>query len=113
MNLFNQIGEKKISAIIRDFYDAAFLDPIIGHFFFHHDKEDLIRKQVAFSIGLLGGPKTNFGRSIDAAHRQLNINKAHFGRRQVLFAEILKKHEVEEGLAEEWLEGKTGSALSS
>jgi hemoglobin len=108
MNLYESIcaaaGHDPIEKIIRDFYTRAFSDGIIGHFFFGHDHNELVAKQTAFAIALLGGPPKYQGKPLAAAHRTLGIRNAHFGRRQVLMREVLEEHKIPNVFINEWLD---------
>jgi len=108
MNLYDQVcqqvGQTQIEKIVRSFYERAFFDGIIGHFFFGLDHESLIAKQTAFTIALLGGPSDYKGKPLVAVHKSLGINNAHFGRRQVIMGEVLSQHKVPPDLAAAWLE---------
>lgn len=103
--LFEQIGETNIRKVIEDFYDKAFLDPLISHFFFSKDKMRLIEMQIVFSAILLGSKTHQYeGKPMQKAHSGLPFKNVHFDRRQVLMAESLKKMKVPESLANQWLE---------
>jgi truncated hemoglobin YjbI len=108
MNLYDRIcteaGRDQIEKIIRKFYERAFSDGIIGHFFFGHDHELLVARQTAFAIALLGGPSEYRGKPLATAHSSLGIRNAHFGRRQVLMREVLEEFQISAGIIDEWLE---------
>lgn len=108
MSLYDQvtkaIGQDKIPEIVRSFYERAFFDGIIGHFFIQHDHEELIRKQTNFTIAMLGGPTKYSGRPLAAVHKNLKIKPAHFGRRQVLMRNVLAEFNVPQDLTKAWLE---------
>ncbi len=103
MSLFEQIGEEVVADVISRFYDQAFLDPLIGHFFFRIDKEQLITKQIEFSISLLGGPRSFLDKNLKRVHGALQIRSAHFLRRQMLFKEILQKSSLTVNQQRQWL----------
>jgi truncated hemoglobin YjbI len=103
-SLYEQIGESRIKDVIRDFYVRAFNDPIIGHFFFGKNHDELVEKQSQFAIALLGGPRNYSGRPLAPVHHGLGIRLPHFGRRQLLMAEVLKSHQIEQHLANGWLD---------
>jgi truncated hemoglobin YjbI len=98
-----ETGQDQIEKIVRSFYERAFFDGIIGHFFFNHNHEDLIAKQTAFAKAMLGGPVTYKGKPLGSVHKSLGINDAHFGRRQVIMREVLEEHKIPAHLAEQWL----------
>lgn len=102
-SLFDLIGEDKITLVITMFYERAFTDPIIGHFFFGRDRQHLTKQQIDFSFGLLGGPMRYRGKPLLHAHKVLAIRPAHFDRRQVLMAEVLAECGIAEATAQQWL----------
>jgi truncated hemoglobin YjbI len=102
--VYAQVGEEKMALILRQFYDEAFEDPMIGHFFFGKDKEALIQKQLDFTSQLLGGPPNRYlGQPIPTVHRPLGIRKVHFMRRQRILNEILEKEGLSSDLRRAWL----------
>ena len=103
-SLYEQIGESRIKSVIRDFYVRAFTDPIIGHFFFGKNHDELVAKQSQFAIALLGGPRSYAGRPLAPVHHGLGIRLPHFGRRQLLMGEVLKEHGIDPHLAYAWLD---------
>jgi hemoglobin len=103
VSLYDDIGEERIRAVIRSFYDKAFADMIIGHIFWPFDKEHLIMHQSAFAIAMLGGPKGYKGKALGAAHAPLRLRPAHFGRRQVLMRETLDEQGVGARERDKWL----------
>lgn len=104
MTLYQKIGESRIREVIERLYDAIFQDPLIGHFFFHHDKEKLIAQQMAFTSRLLGATAVAYdGRSLPQVHYPLRIRPVHFKRRQVILAETLAACGIEKKDAERWL----------
>ncbi|MGE0172776.1 MAG: truncated hemoglobin [Oligoflexales bacterium] len=102
-NLYDQIGPDFIVKAITSFYDKAFEDPIIGHFFMGKDKAALVQKQIDFASSMLGGPKNYRGRPLAAVHAELPIRPPHFGRRQVLMREVLEDLGLDKDLMESWL----------
>lgn len=115
MNVFQQLGERQIAAIITEFYQRAMCDPIIGHFFFHHDHAQLLKGQLAFSIAMLGGPKNYRGRSVFHIHQPLPIRHAHFNRRLVMLRALFEQFNIDRTAAAQWLaeEEKFRSAIVS
>jgi hemoglobin len=103
MNVYERIGQDKITAIIQDFYAQAFVDPIIGYFFDGKNQDHLIQQQVSFTIGMLGGPKNYTGKPLELAHRSLNLRPAHFNRRKILMEETMQRHNIDKSCQEEWL----------
>ena len=103
VTLFDQIGAAFIARAVSEFYERAFVDPIIGHFFFNRDRSHLVREQTAFATALLGGPRTYSGKPLLEVHQPLAIRPPHFGRRQVLMAEVLTDLGLDPDLKSQWL----------
>ncbi len=103
-NHYQLIGPEKIRAVLTDFYIKAFNDPIIGHFFFEKDINDITNKQVQFASSMLGGPEGYTGLPLKKAHEKLQFRRPHFGRRQVLMKEALEAHQVPPNTVAYWLE---------
>jgi hemoglobin len=103
VTLFEQIGAEIIEKVITEFYIRAFDDIIIGHFFFGKDRLDITKKQIDFANAMLGGPRQYSGKPLETAHESLSIRPPHFGRRQVLMANVLAELNVPEEAAKGWL----------
>ena len=104
-SLYEQIGASTIEAVITEFYEQAFRDPLIGHFFFTHDRGELTRKQILFSSCLLGATHLTYtGKSLQEAHRTLPLNEVHFRRRQKLMQQVLAHTTIDQDLKDKWLE---------
>jgi truncated hemoglobin YjbI len=106
LTYYERLGSERISKIIQEFYDRAFVDPIIAHFFHRSDKKELVRLQTGFASSMLGGGEGYVGRSLTEAHRPFMIRNVHFNRRQVLMAEVLGdelRGEEENEIAKAWL----------
>lgn len=103
MTLYEQIGESAIRLALTSFYVKVFDDPMIGFFFFDHDREHITAQQIDFVTGMLGGPRRYRGKPLPVAHYPLAIRPAHFARRQVLLRETLLEVGVQEPLVDQWL----------
>jgi hemoglobin len=103
-SLYDRIGEPALRAVITEFYRRAFADGIIGHFFVNSDIAEITAKQIDFASSMLGGPKRYRGASLATAHKPFLIKPPHFGRRQVLMAEVLAEIGVAPDLAKAWLD---------
>ena len=95
--LIDQISEEFVAKAIRTFYERAFVDPMICHFFMNSDIDHISTQQTKFAIAMLGGPKNYDGPHLDKAHERFDIRPPHFGRRQILM------REVDEGPAKRFL----------
>ncbi len=102
MSLYEQIGEDRLREILRDFYQRCFDDVMISHFFFGKDHEELLKHQLAFTRGMLGGPNRYEGRAIAPIHKPLLIRPPQFMRRRMLLKETMRDHKLELELAEAW-----------
>jgi hemoglobin len=101
---YSDLNEQSISKVVRFFYEKAFVDPIIQHFFFNKNHDDLVRMQTQFAVALLGGPKNYTGRPLLSLHMPLKIKLAHFRRRQMLMRETLEEMGISPLSAEYWLQ---------
>ena len=103
--LYSQIGLTFIQTALYDFYKKAFNDPIIGHFFFQKNHDELVQKQIEFTCTMLGSKQHKYtGKPLEKAHHHLSISKAHFNRRKILLRETLYEHGLADTLIENWLE---------
>lgn len=103
-SLFDQIGEEKIRSSIKSFYEKAFKDPMISHFFFGKDINHLIEMQFLFSASMLGSSKYTYsGKPMKKAHTGLPFKTPHFNRRKILLRETLLENNVNKDLVEAWL----------
>lgn len=103
MNVYQQLGATKIAELLTAFYQRAFVDPIIGHFFFAKDHQRLLEGQIAFSIAILGGPNNYRGHSLTTIHQPLTIRNAHFNRRSTLLQEVFAEFGIDRSIAQIWL----------
>lgn len=102
--LYEQIGDSAIEAVITAFYERAFSDPLIGHFFFHHDRADLTAKQIVFTSLMLGAKHLTYtGKSLQEAHSKLPLTNVHFRRRQKLMEQTLAESSISPQLQAQWL----------
>lgn len=53
---------------------------------------------------MLGGPRNYSGKSLEAAHADLNLRPPHFGRRQVLMRQVLDELGLAPELAASWMQ---------
>ena len=102
-SVYQLLGKEKITQIITEFYQLAFQDPIIGHFFFRKDHAQLLRGQLAFTLALLGSKDCYRGPDVATIHSKLTIRPPHFNRRQQLLKELLEKHAVKKEIRSHWL----------
>ncbi len=101
--LYARIGLEKVRQAIGAFYDLAFEDPLIQHFFLHANKEHIVTAQISFATAMLGGPRAYDGKPLLRAHEPFQIRIPHFRRRQVLMRQVLDQLEILEEDKESWL----------
>lgn len=78
-SLFERFGGMKgIARVVDIFYDKVLADDRINGFFKNVDMEQQRRHQTAFVAFALGGPKYS-GRSMEQAHKGMNLQPEHFG----------------------------------
>ena len=103
LSLYDQIGHAFITKAVAEFYQRAFADVMIGHFFFKSDINHITTQQIAFVSAMLGGPSTYQGKPLKLAHKPFLIRPVHFNRRQVLMREVLTDLGLAQNLADAWL----------
>ena len=107
MNLYSQISESKLQAIVEHTYDAAFVDPMIGFLFVGHDKERIIDMQLKFLRARFGGPKeylSSGGKDLKSAHKNLGLRRGHFHRRVILLKEAMEAEQLPKDIQDLWLD---------
>jgi hemoglobin len=100
---YERLGPDALRAILEDFYDRVFTDPMIGFLFSGSDRARLVQKEWELSAAMLGGPVRYTGRPMRQAHARSPILGGHFARRQQILRETLADHGVAEDIAAEWL----------
>ena len=97
-------GIEAMRAVLRDFYDRLFVDPIVGFFFAGRDKPTLIERQLEFTARALGHDIGYRGRSVPDAHATLPpILPGHFDRRHKLLADVITMHAIPDDARTAWL----------
>lgn len=98
-------GERALSALLQDFYDRLYLDPMVGFLFEPHDKATLIAHQYSYVCAYLGDRAGDYqGRSMRRAHEALPLLGAHFDRRHVILRQVMDAHQLPTHVAQAWLE---------
>ncbi|MCA9537410.1 MAG: group 1 truncated hemoglobin [Myxococcales bacterium] len=101
---FDQLGGLDgLRALLADFYDRVFADPMIGFLFRGQEKARLIELETQFTARALGAEVAYSGRTMREAHARHPIMRGHFQRRNVLLEQTLRDHAVPEAVAERWL----------
>jgi hemoglobin len=96
-------GEAGLRAIIDDFLDAVFGDPMIGFLFRGKNHARIRAMEQAFAAAHLGAGLSYDGRSMREAHARSPISSGHFARRREILRQTLARHAVPADVAERWL----------
>lgn len=103
-SLYEKIGHDFIEKAITEFYNRAFSDVIIGHFFLGKDQKHITKQQIDFASSMLGAENIHYkGVPLKKAHTPFLIRPPHFKRRQVIMREVLSEMKLDNSLAEAWL----------
>ncbi|MEZ4474648.1 MAG: group 1 truncated hemoglobin [bacterium] len=108
MSLFDQIGEAGLRAVLTDFYDRVFADPMIGFFFLGKDKARLVELEYQHTARVLGERVPYAGRPMREAHHAHRIMKGQFLRRNRLLEQVLAAHGVPDAVVTAWLDHARG-----
>lgn len=103
--LFDRIGGEALRAVLTDFYERVFADPMIGFLFAGKNKQRLIQKEWEMTARLLGASEIPYtGRPMPQAHARSPILGGHFERRLQLLSETLADHRVDPEVSRVWLD---------
>ncbi|MGM0558183.1 MAG: truncated hemoglobin [Myxococcota bacterium] len=98
-------GEERLRALVYDFYERVFDDPIIGFFFAGSDIDDIVDAQVQYVRARLGSEDVEYtGKAIRKAHLDHPILTGHFDRRHQILRETLEAYDVPEHVRDAWLD---------
>lgn len=97
-------GRDAISKVVDVFYDKVLADESVNHFFKETDMEKQRRHQSLFISWALGGPNQYSGKSMELAHKGMNLDESHFGAIANHLAESLREFNVSEQDINEVLE---------
>ena len=105
-SLFEQAGgESVLRAVLRDFYNTVFVDPMIGFMFRDADKERLIQKEYELAASFLGAVGVRYtGKALRRAHAPHRIMGGQFMRRLQLLKDAMKKHDLPTAVQAAWIE---------
>ncbi|MDH5676870.1 MAG: group 1 truncated hemoglobin [Myxococcales bacterium] len=104
MSDFDELGgEPALRAIIDDFVDTVFDDPMIGFFFRGIDRRRIKELEYQHAAEHLGADVSYRGRPLGQAHRAHRIMGGQFARRSKLLEQALARHGVPEAIAARWL----------
>ncbi|RSD24127.1 group I truncated hemoglobin [Mesobacillus subterraneus] len=108
-NLYERLGgQESISKVVDVFYDKVLADESVNHFFKDTDMEKQRRHQSLFISWALGGPNQYSGKSMEKAHKGMNLNDEHFGAIANHLASSLREFDVHDKDINEVLEKLTG-----
>jgi len=97
-------GREAVEAVVSDFYDRVFDDPVLEPYFEGIDREALFAHQVQFVSAVAGGPVSYEGADMRAAHEGMGITEEAFGRVATYLGEALRENGVSAENAEAILE---------
>lgn len=96
-------GSEGLRAIIDDFLDVVFADPMIGFLFNGKNHARIRAMELAFASRHLGARLDYEGRSMREAHARSPISGGHFARRREILRQTLLRHAVPDEIAARWL----------
>jgi len=80
-SLYDELGqEPAVNEVVERFYRRVLADPDLSPLFTDVDMDRLKAHQVALFTKVLGGPDRYSGRSLEAAHRGLNISDTQYDK---------------------------------
>jgi hemoglobin len=94
-------GREAISAVVDRFYERVLADDRLADFFDDAEMERLRAHQTRFLAAATGGPVEYAGRSVRAAHADLDLREEHFAAVATHLRETLAEFDVEESAIEE------------
>jgi hemoglobin len=103
--LFAQIGEPKLRAVLTDFYARVFGDVMIGFMFAGKDRAHLIEREYELTAKLLGAPGIVYrGMPMRTAHGKHSIFGGQFERRLQILKETMADHGVDPVVQQVWID---------
>lgn len=120
------VTSEVLRAVLEDFYDRVFSDPMIGFYFEGKDKARLVQKELELTGQIVGVSTHTWNdpheseRFLSKVHQPLRIAGGHFDRRLQILKETLQDHrdELSTEVCERWIEHQlrlrpliTGDAL--
>jgi len=89
-------GRDAVEAVVSDFYDRVFEDPVLEPYFENVDRDALYAHQVQFISAVAGGPVSYDGADMQRAHEGMGITEDAFDRVATYLAESLAENGVAE-----------------
>jgi hemoglobin len=96
-------GQSVLRAVVDDFVDRCFDDPMIGFLFQRASRDRIKRFEREHAASHLGGTERYTGRPLRDAHAAHRILEGHFNRRRQLLRETLDDHGVPPEVRDAWL----------
>lgn len=97
-------GDEAVLRIVRRFYDAVFVDPILAPHFKQTDKETIAGKQFGFMRRCLTGDRNAYmGQRPRNAHHWMVISDAEFDHRERLMRDALVAEGLSDKQVERWI----------
>jgi len=87
-------GRDAVEAVVSDFYDRVFADPLLEPYFEDTDREALYAHQVQFISAVAGGPVSYDGADMQQAHAGMGITDDAFDRVATYLDEALRENGV-------------------
>lgn len=108
-NLFNQLGEARLRAVVDDFYTRVLADHMIGFMFEdvvrRMGRQHLVDREFELIANLLGAKEIPYqGRPMKQAHARHAIFVGFFDRRLQILRETLRDNAVPEAIQQAWLD---------
>ena len=97
-------GLEGIRAVLTDFYERVFRDPMIGYLFAGQARERLIARETEWTARALGASVSYQGRSLARAHQAHPIRRGHFYRRNQLLFQSIEEAQITPEAAAWWRE---------
>ncbi|HAQ06035.1 MAG TPA: group 1 truncated hemoglobin [Bacillus bacterium] len=103
--LFERLGgQEAISKVVDVFYEKVLADDTVNPFFKETDMDKQRRHQSLFISWALGGPNQYSGRSMEIAHKGMNLSDEHFQAIATHLAASLREFNVSDQDINEVLE---------
>ncbi|MFC3958337.1 group I truncated hemoglobin [Halovivax cerinus] len=97
-------GSETVEAVVSDFYDLVFDDPVLEPYFEGTDRGALFAHQVQFVSAVAGGPASYEGDDMERAHERLGITEEAFDRVTTYLADALRQNDVDEAAVDSILD---------
>lgn len=89
-------GQEAIEAVVDDFYERVFDDPLLAPYFEDIERDALFAHQVQFLSAVAGGPVSYDGADMQQAHEGMGITDEAFGRVATYLEEALRENGVDD-----------------